>query len=160
MAVLTNPRRERFARLVAQGKSAMEAYELAGYKPDCGAASRLSKIVKERILELTEKIVRATVTRSALTRADIIDELATIATAPIGHEHIKTIDKRGALMDIAKLEGWVIERREVGQPGTFEELTDEQVEQLWRERMAQIAEALTDPHSIDDLQAKLLGRSS
>jgi len=33
MPVLKNPRHERFAQLLASGKSGTAAYELAGYKP-------------------------------------------------------------------------------------------------------------------------------
>jgi phage terminase small subunit len=33
MPVLENSRRERFAQLIAIGKTATEAYQLAGYKP-------------------------------------------------------------------------------------------------------------------------------
>ena len=39
---LKNPKHERFAQELAKGKSATEAYRLAGYKPDDGHASRLA----------------------------------------------------------------------------------------------------------------------
>jgi phage terminase small subunit len=42
MPILTNPRHERFAQELAKGKTATEAYRLAGYKHDDGHASRLA----------------------------------------------------------------------------------------------------------------------
>jgi phage terminase small subunit len=48
MAALANARRERFAQELAKGASQLEAYRLAGYKPDDGAAARLSVNVRVR----------------------------------------------------------------------------------------------------------------
>ena len=54
MPVLQNAKHERFCQLRLEGKSQEEAYRLAGYKPDPGAASRLSRNVgvKKRMEEL------------------------------------------------------------------------------------------------------------
>lgn len=54
MPVLQNAKHERFCQLRLEGKSQEEAYKLAGYKPDPGAASRLSRNVgvKKRMEEL------------------------------------------------------------------------------------------------------------
>jgi len=54
MPVLPNAKHERFCQLRLEGKSQEEAYRLAGYKPDPGAASRLSRNVgvKKRMEEL------------------------------------------------------------------------------------------------------------
>ena len=41
MAPLANPRHERFAQALARGKTAGEAYVLAGYKANDGNASRM-----------------------------------------------------------------------------------------------------------------------
>lgn len=51
---LDNARHERFAQELAGGASQVEAYELSGYKPDTGAASRLSANVsiESRVAEL------------------------------------------------------------------------------------------------------------
>lgn len=58
MPILANARHERFAQELAKGASRTEAYELAGYKPDSGAASRLSGnvSVRARLTELMEAI--------------------------------------------------------------------------------------------------------
>ena len=69
MPILSNPRHEKFALGLAQGKPAINAYELAGYKPDRGAASRLSANVsiQARVAELQGKAAeRAIVTLESL----------------------------------------------------------------------------------------------
>ncbi len=58
MPVLKNSRHERFAQALAQGKTADEAYSLAGYKPDRGHASRLAANgnIKSRIDEILNRV--------------------------------------------------------------------------------------------------------
>ena len=46
MAILTNPRHEKFAQVLAAGESAAEANERAGYKPNYGNAVRLKRYEK------------------------------------------------------------------------------------------------------------------
>jgi hypothetical protein len=60
MPVLINARHEAFAQALAQGKSAIDAHKLAGYKPDRGAASRLSAKVsiRARVEELQGKVAK------------------------------------------------------------------------------------------------------
>lgn len=60
MPVLKNPKHERFAQELAKGANQTEAYELAGYKPDRGAAARLSANVnvQNRLAELLERGAR------------------------------------------------------------------------------------------------------
>lgn len=57
MPVLKDPKHEAFAQAVADGKSAREAYEQAGYERHDGNASRLrsNEKVASRIAELLEK---------------------------------------------------------------------------------------------------------
>jgi phage terminase small subunit len=60
MPALSNPKHERFARELAQGKSQIEAYELAGYKPNYEHASRLVRNgkVQVRLAELQERAAK------------------------------------------------------------------------------------------------------
>ena len=76
---LDNIKHERFCQEVVGGKSRLEAYRLAGYKPDEGAAFRLSKNVrvKARIAELGKKIVD----RYAVNNDRIIREMALLGFA-------------------------------------------------------------------------------
>ncbi len=62
MPVLKNARHERFARNLAKGMSATEAYEKAGYKPSRQHAARLATKgdIRARIVELMAPGVKAT----------------------------------------------------------------------------------------------------
>jgi phage terminase small subunit len=55
MAVLANHRHEKFAQLLAQGKSMNESYELCGYRPSRFNASKLANnpAIKERVIQIT-----------------------------------------------------------------------------------------------------------
>lgn len=75
MSVLENARQERFAQLLAAGKTATAAYVEAGYKPDDGASSRLSGKVRERVAELLSRAGD----RVEITKARVIRELALLA---------------------------------------------------------------------------------
>lgn len=54
MPTLTNSRHERFAQELAKGKSASEAYTLAGFKPNTGNASTLkgTQSILKRVAEI------------------------------------------------------------------------------------------------------------
>jgi phage terminase small subunit len=71
--VLANPRHERFAQELAKGKTADEAYQLAGYAPNRGNASTLkaNQSVEARVTE----ILNRGAVRAECTVASIIEEL-------------------------------------------------------------------------------------
>jgi hypothetical protein len=73
MTVLINPKHERFALALAEGKTQLEAYAGAGYRPDDGAANRLSGNirVKARVRELQERAAA----KAECTIADIARQL-------------------------------------------------------------------------------------
>ncbi len=74
------PRQERFAQAIAAGKPPIEAYRLAGYKPDAGNAShlqadhkisqRITDLLAERERRAAKSLERATEI-IALSKADI-----------------------------------------------------------------------------------------
>jgi phage terminase small subunit len=70
---LKNARQEKFAQELAKGKSQLDAYVAAGYKPDRGAASRLlaNVNVSVRIDELKARAAE----KAAITAADIAMQL-------------------------------------------------------------------------------------
>lgn len=127
MPVLRNPRHERFAHGLAAGNAANQSYAEAGYAPCDQNASRLMgrAEVRARVAEL--QAVAAN--KAAITRQRVLDELAKIAFAGIGAEGVKSADIRNALIDIARLQGWIIQRQEVGQRGDFSRMTGEELEQ-------------------------------
>ena len=79
MSVLLNPRHEHFANLIAGGTDKTKAYVLAGFAEGGSAQSacRLLKtpVVRERIVELRERIQAKTIERSVVDRAWIIEKL-------------------------------------------------------------------------------------
>jgi phage terminase small subunit len=82
MAPLKNTRHEAFAQAVASGKSATEAYTLAGYKGDRKAASNLwtNMDVRDRVSEIQSKAVKkAEITIDSL--AGELEEARAIAIA-------------------------------------------------------------------------------
>lgn len=81
MTALSNQRQERFAQLLFLGKTQIEAYTEAGYKPDDGAAARLSGNVriKARLAELQAKQLA----RIEITADRVLKELAKIGFADI-----------------------------------------------------------------------------
>jgi phage terminase small subunit len=115
MPVLKNPRHEKFAQAVVEGKSAAEAYADAGFKPQRQNAARLmtNDDVVARIKELqAEGAERTLVSIESLTNE--LEEARRLAMA----------DEKGAsaavaaVMGKAKLHGLLIEKNEhTGQGG-------------------------------------------
>ena len=125
MPALPNIRQERFCLKVAQGIPPYKAYEEAGYKKHESNCYRMSgnERVKQRLLELCG-------THEAIElgkRDRLVRELSTIAYAPLGDDIVKVAEKRAALMDVARLEGHLINRVEVGTAGEFDKLSTEEL---------------------------------
>lgn len=76
---LANTRHERFAQELAKGKSASEAYVIAGYKANDGNAVRLKG--NERILRRVEEIVAAAAKAAEVTVQRVLQELSLIGFA-------------------------------------------------------------------------------
>lgn len=78
---LSNARHERFARELASGKTASEAFELAGFEPNRGNASRLkaNESVQARVNELLESAAL----RVEITQARVLEELGKIGFADV-----------------------------------------------------------------------------
>ena len=131
MPVLKNQRHERFAQLVAQGNSQIEAYKKAGYKDDRAGASRLT--AKDNIQTRINELLLAASQRVTVSIADVVNELCklgfsnmqdyqdfdlstltreqaaavsevTMETLPGGLNRVKykLYDKRAALVDLGK----------------------------------------------------------
>lgn len=109
MPVLTNAKHERFTQELAKGKTQIEAYTLAGYRPDDGAANRLSGNirVKKRLAELLERAAAKT----EITVASITERLLAIAAKGEASPDAPMLSVgRAALMDAAKLNGLIVEK--------------------------------------------------
>lgn len=109
MPVLTNPKHELFAQELAKGKTQLEAYTKAGYKPDDGAAARLSGNVrvKARVLELGER----TAAKTVVTAAAITERLMRLSDqAELLGDAAGIQASRACAMDAAKLNGLVVDK--------------------------------------------------
>ena len=117
MPVLPNQRHEKFAQLLAEGKSAAEAYVLAGYRANRHNAARLKSFepVRQRLLE----IQTAGANRAEITLAGVLSELDQAI------EIAKAKGQPNALVNAAqlraKLGGLLVEKAQV-------EVTTEQYE--------------------------------
>lgn len=127
MSVLSNPKHEKFSQELAKGKSQSEAYETAGYKPDSGAASRLSGNVsiQSRVAEIMERgAIRAEVSVASITERLIrISEKGEAIGEPAGLSVA-----RQAAMDAAKLHGLIVEKKETGRPGDFSRMDEHELD--------------------------------
>ena len=81
MGPLANQRHERFAQALAQGKTATEAYVVAGYKANDGNASRMKG--NERISARVQEIVGRAAERAEVSVERVLRELAAIAFSNI-----------------------------------------------------------------------------
>lgn len=114
MPPLENQRHERFAQELAKGKTATEAYVLAGYKPNDGNAATLkgNQRVLERVLELQERgAIKTEITLESLIReAGEIQE-----AAKADGQHSAAV---AALTAKAKLAGLWVDRSETENTNT------------------------------------------
>lgn len=112
MAALVNSRHERFAQELSKGRTQIEAYVAAGYKANPSAASRLAEDVKicERLAEIQERgALRAEVSIASLTndlirlmgKGELLADAAGLSVA------------RNSVMDIAKLNGLVVDKSQM-----------------------------------------------
>lgn len=111
MAPLHNGRRERFAQLVAEGRSAAEAYTEAGFRESRQNAHRLANdpAVRARITQLQ----RGAAMRAEITLADVTENLKRIAAAAEAEGGAPGLSvARAAWMDVAKLNGLVVDKSE------------------------------------------------
>ena len=142
MPTLTNPKWERFAQELSKGKTADEAYQIAGYKENRHNASRLktTETISNRVAELLGKGAE----RAEMSRQWVLDHLKMNALAALGERLVRvvtvnadgeTIEKevtmidRGAANRALELLGkellMFIERHEVGAAGEFAALSDD-----------------------------------
>ena len=111
MPVLANSRHERFAQELAKGKTADEAYQLAGYKPSRANASTLkaNQNVSDRVEELKERAAA----RVEVSIASVTENLLRIARSAEALAEASGLSvARASHMDVAKLNGLVVDKQE------------------------------------------------
>jgi phage terminase small subunit len=149
MPVLDNHRRELFTQLLFQGFPAVDAYKKAGYKRHDGNACTLAK--HPEILARLEEIrgegvqgwpvgARAIAARANVTVETLIDDSEKVFQRAIKINQLGAANT--AIKGKAILSGKWIERAEIGAPGEYEALTDDELERQIMERVARLG--LTD----------------
>jgi phage terminase small subunit len=137
MPALKNPRQERFAQLLASGKTAKAAYELAGYRPSESNGAWLAKKeeIRSRLAEINNEAleqqraaVAVAVERTAITRQRLIEMADEIRTKAIEAGQLSAAT--AALKELGVLSGLRIERAERGGPGEFAWVEKLSVEEL------------------------------
>jgi phage terminase small subunit len=141
MPVLKNPRHERFVQYLAGGKTATEAYALAGYKPSRANASHLldNPDVSERLRQITTKRAVA----AAVTAESLIEQNQKVFDAACDAKQFSATV--GANKEISILAGIRIERSEIGSPGEFEAMSDAELLTALQERFAKLMAELRLP---------------
>jgi hypothetical protein len=142
MPPLENPRHESFAAFMAEGKSAGEAYELAGYKPSkynrmaAGALLAKKPEIRERsILVATENAARLAASKH-ISKEKLIEWHHEVRTR--GLESGQLAPAGTAIKEISILTGHRVERAEIGSPGEYENMSDEELERQLMERLAKL----------------------
>jgi hypothetical protein len=146
MPVLKNPRHERFAQLLASGKTAVDAHEGAGYARNDGNAAAMAKReeIKGRVMEINvrrleqqQKVEAAAAERATITRASLIEMARDVyvQAKQSGQMSAATM----ALKELGVLSGLRIERAEHGRAGEFEWL-----ERLNADELQQLADGTLD----------------
>lgn len=158
MPVLTNPKWELFAQELAKGKTADESYQLAGYKENRHNASRLK--TNETISTRIAEILGRAASRVELTVGRVVENLERIAekAEALGEASGLNVAK-SAWVDAAKVKGLVVDRKEVGRPGDFDRMSEDELEEFIARRQ-DIAGAGISGETAAGNKAALRGKSS
>lgn len=119
MPVLDNPKQEKACQERAKGKTEVEAYEIAGYSPNEGNANKFfaRPEIDARVKEITSRgAARAEVTIESLLAE--LDEARALA-----FEVKQPSALVAATREKAVLSGNRVEKKEVGAPGEFDDIS-------------------------------------
>jgi len=160
MPILKNPTHETFCQALAGGKSATEAYAEAGYAANRACASRLrtSAEIVARVRELMEKQEA----KAIMTSAWIQDELRSIAEEARKSEYGSAglNVARNALMDIARLRGDLIDRKEIKNVDQFEDMDAQKLKAWIEEKQRELGMGSTADASLNWARTGVNGRKS
>jgi phage terminase small subunit len=141
---LRNPRHEKFAQCLLEGKTAVDAHEQAGYARDDGNAARLAANprIQERLAELQSEIAK----ESKITVESLLGELEDARKKATDLEQLSAAVR--AIESKAKISGLLTQKIEVGAPGSFDHLTNpkEIIDTMLREILAM--SAVNDYHDM------------
>ncbi len=142
--MLENPKHERFAQLLAEGRTADEAYEEAGFKPNRGNATRLK--ANESVYARVRELQARSLDRHDVTVKNIQARLEDAYR--LAEKQERSADMRQAAMDMAKLNGLVIDRAETRERKDYtiawEPVTEEEWDEQYGDLGVQIARGPED----------------
>lgn len=182
MPILTNGKHELFVQNIAEGMSQVKAYQSAGYDANDRAASVAAtrllanpkiKARLDELLAVKAKLVERSMQQTQLSRQWVIEKLMKNAMIALGEEKVKVskLDKETgttvemeivdrdpsaankALELLGKTLGVFIERKEVGGPGDFDRMSEDELERYIR------SEASALGIGLDDVAAEAASRS-
>jgi len=140
MPLLKNQKWERFAQELAKGKTAGEAYVLAGYKANDGNAIRLKG--NERLLARVQELLGRSAARAEVTVASILNELE--EARKLAAEINQPSAAVAATLGKAKVAGLIVDRKEVGHEHKIVALSPEEVRMKLIESRKRLLEAGVD----------------
>lgn len=134
MPSLENQRHELFAQALAKGKTQAEAYVEAGFKANDANATRLNgnDRIRARVAELQQRMAY----KSEITLERI--EQMLIEDREFAREVKQAGAARAATETLAKLRGYMIERKEV-RTGPLDEVSPDESDRLREELIAERA---------------------
>src|SRR6516165_2605783 len=126
MPVLTNHRHERFTQLLAaapKGMTVTDAYEKAGYRRNDGNASTLARHpqVQARLKEIKGQLAE----KAVVTAESLMKEAEEVRVRAMERGQLNAAV--AAIKEKGVLSGKRVERSEVGLPGQFDHLSDEEL---------------------------------
>ena len=134
MPTLPNARHEQFCQALASGKTADEAYALAGYKPNRANASVLKS--KQNISTRVAELLNGGAERAQVTVESLINEAEEARRAAMELGQISAAV--AAIKEKGVLSGKRIERHEIDEAGAFDSMSDEALAAALVAKMAQL----------------------
>jgi phage terminase small subunit len=126
MPILLNARQEKFCQALAEGKTADESYVLAGYKANRANASVLKS--KQNISTRVAELLAGGAERAQITVKSVVENLRRIARKAEDLGDARGLQAaRASWESIARISGLVVDRQEMGDPGEFARMTDEEL---------------------------------
>ena len=145
MPVLDNPRHERFAQEIAKGESSRDAYKAAGYETNNVAAAdaSASRLLSEaKVRARIEELQTRAAAKAEVTVQRILEELEE------ARQLAKQIEQPSAMvsasMGRAKVAGIVVDRKEVGKPGEFSNVPDDELVEAIRDGLKEFPDLLQE----------------
>lgn len=146
MVILSNPKHEHFAHLVAKGESAQKAYVVAGYSEQ-GAAQSAARLLRDakvcsRIAELQVAVNERVVEKTAYGLAEAMAEVEEARQFAVSLDNPNAVIAAVSLK--AKLNGLLIDRKEI-RTGPLEATTDDELDRIIRGAAAEAQVSLGAP---------------